>query len=142
MNIRLDAGNSADKEYIKLREALEKNLEPNEVEEIDNAYAWARDAHEGQLRFSGQPYIIHPIAVSKILADYGMDKDSVIAAMLHDIVEDTDATTEDVKERFGEEVASLVDGLTKLGKVSLKQRKNSRQKMCARCFLPCRRISA
>ena len=120
MNIRLDAGNSADKEYIKLREALEKSLEPREVEEIDRAYAWARDAHEGQLRFSGQPYIIHPIAVSKILADYGMDKDSIIAAMLHDIVEDTDATTEDVKERFSEEVASLVDGLTKLGKVSLK----------------------
>ena len=85
MNIRLDAGNSADKEYIKLREALEKSLEPREVEEIDRAYAWARDAHEGQLRFSGQPYIIHPIAVSKILADYGMDKDSIIAAMLHEI---------------------------------------------------------
>ena len=120
MNIRLDAGNSADKVYIKLREALEKSLEPREVEEIDRAYAWARDAHEGQLRFSGQPYIILPIAVSKILSDYGMDKDSIIAAMLHDIVEDTDATTEDVKERFSEEVASLVDGLTKLGKVSLK----------------------
>ena len=119
MNIKLDASSAADKEYIKLRKTLESNLEPDEIEEIDRAFDWARQSHEGQLRFSGQPYIIHPIAVAQILADYGMDKGCIIAALLHDIVEDTDATIDDVRERFGDEIASIVDGLTKMGKVPL-----------------------
>ena len=119
MNIKLDASSAADKEYIKLRKTLENNLEPDEIEEIDEAFDWARQSHEGQLRFSGQPYIIHPIAVAQILADYGMDKGCIIAALLHDIVEDTDATIDDVRERFGDEIASIVDGLTKMGKVPL-----------------------
>ena len=58
MNIKLDASSAADKEYIKLRKTLENNLEPDEIEEIDEAFDWARQSHEGQLRFSGQPYII------------------------------------------------------------------------------------
>ena len=119
MNIKLDSSSAADKEYIKLRKTLENNLEPDEIEEIDEAFDWARQSHEGQLRFSGQPYIIHPIAVAQILADYGMDKGCIIAALLHDIVEDTDATIDDVRERFGDEIASIVDGLTKMGKVPL-----------------------
>ena len=119
MNIKLDASSAADKEYIRLRKTLENNLEPDEIEEIDKAFDWARQSHEGQLRFSGQPYIIHPIAVAQILADYGMDKGCIIAALLHDIVEDTDATIDDVRERFGDEIASIVDGLTKMGKVPL-----------------------
>lgn len=119
MNIKLDASSAADKEYIKLRKTLENNLEPDEIDEIDEAFDWARQSHEGQLRFSGQPYIIHPIAVAQILADYGMDKGCIIAALLHDIVEDTDATIDDVRERFGAEIASIVDGLTKMGKVPL-----------------------
>lgn len=119
MNIKLDASSAADKEYIKLRKTLENNLEPDEIDEIDKAFDWARQSHEGQLRFSGQPYIIHPIAVAQILADYGMDKGCIIAALLHDIVEDTDATIDDVRERFGDEIASIVDGLTKMGKVPL-----------------------
>lgn len=119
MAIFIDEKSKADKDYLKLRETLEKNLEKEEIEEIDKAYEWARASHEGQFRFSGQPYIIHPIAVAQILADYGMDKGSIIAALLHDIVEDTDATIEDVTERFGSEIASIVDGLTKMGKVPL-----------------------
>ena len=119
MNIKLDASSAADKEYIRLRKTLENNLEPDEIEEIDKAFDWARQSHEGQLRFSGQPYIIHPIAVAQILADYGVDKGCIIAALLHDIVEDTDATIDDVRERFGDEIASIVDGLTKMGKVPL-----------------------
>lgn len=119
MAIFIDEKSKADKDYLKLRETLEKNLEKDEIEEIDKAYEWARASHEGQFRFSGQPYIIHPIAVAQILADYGMDKGSIIAALLHDIVEDTDATIEDVTDRFGSEIASIVDGLTKMGKVPL-----------------------
>lgn len=119
MAIFIDEKSKADKDYLKLRETLEKNLEKDEIEEIDKAYEWARASHEGQFRFSGQPYIIHPIAVAQILADYGMDKGSIIAALLHDIVEDTDATIDDVTDRFGSEIASIVDGLTKMGKVPL-----------------------
>lgn len=119
MAIFIDEKSKADKDYLKLRETLEKSLEKDEIEEIDKAYEWARASHEGQFRFSGQPYIIHPIAVAQILADYGMDKGSIIAALLHDIVEDTDATIGDVTERFGGEIASIVDGLTKMGKVPL-----------------------
>ena len=119
MSIKLDPASAADKEYIKLRQTLEKSMDKSELEEIDKAFDWAREEHDGQFRFSGQPYIIHPIAVAQILADYGMDKDSIISALLHDIVEDTDATIEDVKERFGDEIASIVDGLTKMGKVPL-----------------------
>lgn len=117
--IDLNTDSQADREYIKLRQTLTGSMEEKDIEEIDRAFDWARAAHEGQFRFSGQPYIMHPIAVAQILADYGMDRDSIIAAMLHDIVEDTDATTDDVKERFGEEMSYLVEGLTKLGKVPL-----------------------
>ena len=120
MAINLDTNSQADKEFIKLRETLEKSLEKEEIEEIEKAYEWARESHEGQFRFSGQPYIIHPIAVAQILADFGMDKCSIIAALLHDIVEDTNTTIDDVREKFGDEVASIVDGLTKMGKVPLK----------------------
>ncbi len=119
MAIVIDEKSKADTDYLALRRTLEKNLEKDEIEEIDKAYEWARASHEGQLRFSGQPYIIHPIAVAQILADYGMDKGSIIAALLHDIVEDTDATIEDVTARFGSEIASIVDGLTKMSKVPL-----------------------
>ena len=120
MAINLDTNSQADKEFIKLRETLEKSLAKEEIEEIEKAYEWARESHEGQFRFSGQPYIIHPIAVAQILADFGMDKCSIIAALLHDIVEDTNTTIDDVREKFGDEVASIVDGLTKMGKVPLK----------------------
>ena len=82
----------------------------------------AREAHKVQLRYSGQPYIIHPIAVSNILLDLGMDAQSVEAALLHDTVEDTDITLDYIKHEFGDDVAALVDGVTKLGKVPLSNR--------------------
>ena len=105
--------------YEELREKLVKNFTPEEVEKIDRAYKMAKDAHEGQLRYSGQPYIIHPVAVATILVDLCMDYQSVVAALLHDTVEDTDISVEDVKNIYGEDVAKLVDGVTKLGKVPL-----------------------
>ncbi len=86
---------------------------------IDRAFKIARERHNGQMRSSGEPYIIHPIAVAKIVLDYGMDYQSVVAAMLHDTVEDTDLTLEEIKKEFGGDIAALVDGLTKLGKVPL-----------------------
>ena len=81
---------------------------------IDRAVAVAKQAHKGQLRKTGEPYIIHPLAVKKILEEWGMDEDTVIAGVLHDTVEDTDLTLVDIRKEFGESVAFLVDGVTKL----------------------------
>ncbi len=88
-----------------------------DLSKIITAYEFAAKAHEGQTRSSGQPYIIHPLAVSYILLELGMDTDTICAAMLHDVVEDTDTTLEEVKRRFGQDVAMLVDGVTKLTKM-------------------------
>ncbi len=108
--------------YKELREKLVRNFTAEEVQKIDKAYAFARDAHDGQLRYSGQPYIIHPVSVASILVDLCMDYQSVVAALLHDTVEDTDVSLESVKNDYGEDVAKLVDGVTKLGKVPLSTR--------------------
>ena len=81
---------------------------------LDRAIEVAKKAHEGQLRKTGEPYIIHPLAVKKILEEWGMDEDTVIAGVLHDTVEDTDLTLDDIRKEFGESVAFLVDGVTKL----------------------------
>ncbi|MBO4812631.1 bifunctional (p)ppGpp synthetase/guanosine-3',5'-bis(diphosphate) 3'-pyrophosphohydrolase [Candidatus Saccharibacteria bacterium] len=81
---------------------------------IQKAVEIAKKAHEGQLRKNGEPYIVHPLAVKKILEEWGMDEDTIIAGILHDTVEDTDLTLEDIKKEFGESVAFLVDGVTKL----------------------------
>lgn len=86
---------------------------------IQSAYRFAAKAHEGQFRSSGQPYIIHPVAVADILLDLGMDTDTICAALLHDVVEDTPVTYEQVRKQFGRDVADLVDGVTKLEKIPI-----------------------
>ena len=91
-------------------------------EKIIHAYEFARAAHEGQRRDSGEPYITHPIAVASILVELGMDEASICAALLHDVVEDTPVTKEELTAEFGEEIAKLVDGVTKLSKVPLSTR--------------------
>jgi GTP pyrophosphokinase len=83
-------------------------------ERVEKAVEMARKAHEGQLRKTGEPYINHPLAVKKILEEWGMDEDTIIAGILHDTVEDTDLTLDDIRKEFGEPVAFLVDGVTKL----------------------------
>ncbi len=93
---------------------------PQKVEDSDRikrAIELATQAHDGQLRKTGEPYIVHPLAVKKILEDWGMDEDTIIAGILHDTVEDTSLTLEDIKKEFGEPVAFLVDGVTKLSSV-------------------------
>ncbi|MBR2913792.1 MAG: bifunctional (p)ppGpp synthetase/guanosine-3',5'-bis(diphosphate) 3'-pyrophosphohydrolase [Oscillospiraceae bacterium] len=90
-----------------------------DLSKIMSAYEFAAKAHEGQQRSSGQPYIMHPLAVAKILLELGMDTDTVCAALLHDVVEDTEVTTEDLKKRFGSDVAQLVEGVTKLKKIPI-----------------------
>lgn len=110
---------SRDDGYLQLKETLSKSYKSEEIALIDKAYSFANEAHGGQLRYSGKLYISHPVAVALILAQLGMDGASIIAAILHDTVEDTHVTIEEVKSAFGDEIASLVDGVTKLGKVPL-----------------------
>jgi GTP pyrophosphokinase len=87
-----------------------------DIELVRRAFAFAVEAHSVQQRASGEPYVTHPLAVAQILAELGLDPVAIVAALLHDIPEDTDYSLQDLEERFGEEVARLVDGVTKLGK--------------------------
>ena len=89
-----------------------------DTELIDKAYAYSERMHEGQMRKSGDPYFIHPSSVANIIAEMKLDPASICAALLHDVVEDTDVTEKDIEQLFGKEVAFLVDGVTKLGKVN------------------------
>ena len=89
-------------------------MNTKDSDRIKRAVEMAKKAHEGQFRKTGEPYIIHPMAVKKILEEWGMDEDTIIAGILHDTVEDTDLTLADIKKEFGESVAFLVDGVTKL----------------------------
>ena len=94
-----------------------------DISMIEKAYRIAKEAHKDQVRKSGEPYIIHPLWVGIILADLEMDKETIVAGMLHDAVEDTAMTLDDITKEFGEEVALLVDGVTKLGQLSYSQDK-------------------
>ena len=93
----------------------------NEQSELlDRVYAYAERMHSGQLRDSGEPYIIHPTAVASILLDLGLDCNTVAAALLHDCLEDTEATQEQMRELFGDKITELVLGVTKLDKITFK----------------------
>ncbi len=100
--------------WKELITAIENSGKQYEIDRIQKAYEIACQAHEGQKRRSGEPYIIHPLAVSIILVGLGMDSDTIVAGLLHDVVEDTPITSEDVKKIFGQDVALLVNGVTKL----------------------------
>lgn len=90
-----------------------------DLEKIENAYQFAEKAHRGQVRTSGEPYISHPVAVAYILLEMCMDTDTICAALLHDVVEDTDVELDTIRKKFGEDVALMVDGVTKIGQVPL-----------------------
>jgi len=93
-----------------------------DVRLVEAAYQLAETSHEGQQRVSGEPFIEHPLGVAHILADLGMDTTTLVAALLHDVVEDTDLSLDDVEQRFGSQVAAIVDGLTKLDKIEFRSR--------------------
>ncbi len=103
--------------FDELYTAIKESNRPYDVEKIRKAYTWADKSHDGQLRKSGEPYIIHPIAVAVILIDLGMDTDTICAGLLHDVVEDTDTSLDLLKKEFGADVALMVDGVTKLTKL-------------------------
>jgi len=92
-------------------------LKKRHLKQIKAAFEFGAEAHKGQMRKTGGAYIWHPVAVAEILADIQLDHESLIAAILHDVVEDTPYTKQDIIDRFGENVAEIVDGVTKLGKL-------------------------
>mgnify|MGYP001097483244 CR=1 FL=1 len=100
--------------YDKLISMIKKYHPSGDISQIEKAYKIAYKAHDGQLRKSGEPYIIHPVCVCIILAELELDKETIVAGMLHDVVEDTVMTSEEIAAEFGDEVALLVDGVTKL----------------------------
>lgn len=109
--------------YQALVARVRKYHPSTDISMIKKAYRIAKEAHKEQVRKSGEPYIIHPLWVGIILADLEMDKETIVAGMLHDAVEDTDMTLDDITREFGEEVALLVDGVTKLGQLNYSQDK-------------------
>src|SRR3989338_10582243 len=88
---------------------------PEDVAFVEKAYAYSKGAHEGQTRYSGEPYFIHAAATAKILAEYGMDATTIAAGLLHDAIEDARVSREDIEKEFGNELLFIVDGVTKLG---------------------------
>ena len=105
-----------------LSKKLSDYLDPKKVKQVNQAYNFACEAHSGQYRSSGDPYVTHPIAVASILSSFRMDEDSLSAAMLHDVIEDTGIPKSVIEEKFNKEVADLVDGVSKLDKLSITSR--------------------
>ena len=123
------------KEQIKLVQKV-KNYFPNlNVENINKAYNFGKKAHGSQTRASGDPFFSHPFEVANILVQMKLDENSIITALLHDVIEDTLATKEEIKKIFGIEIANLVDGVTKLSKISLKQTNKNKQVENLRKFI-------
>ena len=103
--------------YESMMQAITRYAPSTDLEVIQRAYEYADEKHKNQLRKSGEPYIIHPLAVAEIVAEIGLDTDAITAALLHDCLEDTDASFEEISRMFGETVANLVEGVTKLTRV-------------------------
>ena len=103
--------------YASMMQAVQRYAPSADLEEIQKAYEYADRKHQNQLRKSGEPYIIHPLAVAEIVAEIGLDTDAIVAALLHDCLEDTDASFDEISHMFGQTVAELVEGVTKLTRV-------------------------
>lgn len=112
------------------------NINKNyDIELIGRAFDTARELHDGQLRKSGEPYLIHPIAVAKILAHLGMDEETIVGGLLHDVVEDTEYTREQLVADYSEEIALLVDGVTKLGSIKFDSKEEAQAENLRKMFL-------
>ena len=119
-------------EYIEKIQSINKNID---IEKLKKAYVYSKNAHEGQLRKSGEPFFIHPLAVSLIVAELEVDSDTIVACLLHDTIEDTDVDFENIEEEFGHSVAQLVDGVTKLTKMHYETKKEIQVENLRKMFL-------
>ncbi|MEZ8386444.1 HD domain-containing protein, partial [Vibrio splendidus] len=111
--------------FDSLKDVAQEYLTEPQIEALRQSYVVARNAHEGQTRSTGEPYIIHPVAVSRILAEMRLDIETLQAALLHDVIEDTEVTKEELEAQFGNTVAELVDGVSKLDKLKFRDRKEA-----------------
>ena len=124
-----------DKEILELVDKIRKYAPNADVSLVEKAYYFGKKAHEGQFRKSGEPYFIHPIAVASILSDMELDIETIVAGLLHDVVEDTEYTYEDIEKEFGKDVANLVDGVTKLGKIKYQSKEETQSENLRKMFL-------
>ena len=108
-----------------LSKKLSDYLDPKKVKQVNQAYDFACEAHSGQYRSSGDPYVTHPIAVASILGSFRMDEDSLSAAMLHDVMEDSGIPKSVIEKKFNKEVANLVDGVSKLNTLTIASKNES-----------------
>jgi len=111
--------------FESLNQLIEQYLPEDQIKRLKQAYLVSRDAHEGQTRSSGEPYITHPVAVACILAEMKLDHETLMAALLHDVIEDTPATYQDMEQLFGKSVAELVEGVSKLDKLKFRDKKEA-----------------
>lgn len=122
--------------FSEIKEKLiEQNRLPEDIDKIEQAYLFAKKLHEGQYRISEEPYIIHPVEVAQILIDLKADTNTVIAAFLHDILEDTDTPPSEIEENFSKDVLTLVQGVTKLGKLQFKSTEERQAENFRRMFI-------
>ena len=121
--------------YLELIEKIKTYHPSSDFSMIEKAYKLAVDAHKDQKRKSGEPYIIHPLKVAYILAELELDMESIVAGILHDIIEDTEYSYEDIAQMFSEEIAALVDGVTKLGKLSYTTKEEAQAENYRKMFL-------
>jgi GTP pyrophosphokinase/guanosine-3',5'-bis(diphosphate) 3'-pyrophosphohydrolase len=119
----------------RLSTVLSDYLDAEQIADVHRAYELASAAHEGQLRLTGEPYICHPLSVALILAGMRMDVHGIMAAIMHDVIEDTLISKEELADKFGEEVAELVDGVTKLGRIDSKSRAEAQAQNVRKMFL-------
>jgi len=119
----------------KLLKKINTNIDDPNLDIIKDAYEYAAKAHEGQNRVSGEPFIEHPLGVAYILVELGLDIISIASALLHDVVEDTEVNSKDIKEKFGDEVALLVDGVTKLTRLKFKSKEEHQAESLRKMFL-------
>ena len=124
-----------DAEFQRLLDTIHSYLPNDSCDSIKKAYHLAEEAHKDQKRASGEPYILHPLAVAQILADMKIDTQTITASLLHDVVEDTQYTLEDIEKRFGKEVAFLVDGVTKLSRLNYRTKEDQQLNSMRKMFL-------
>ena len=106
------------KRFVEFKKTLQKYLNTYQIKKIEKAFLFAQSAHKGQKRISGEAYIEHPLSAASYLASLQLDYESIMAAILHDVIEDTEIEKENLKKKFGQKVSDLVDGVSKLDKIN------------------------
>ncbi len=126
---------SVEVRYEAMKNAIEKYTPHVDMAVVNEAYEYAAEKHKNQLRKDGSPYVIHPLAVAEIVAEMGLDTDAILAALLHDCIEDTDATHQEIAKKFGETVAGMVEGVTKLTRVNFTSLEEEQMENLRKMFL-------